>query len=57
VIQATALRTDPLYSIYFNWFRFVSVGILPFGLLVLFNAKIYVALREEIDTTLIFNLI
>ena len=45
VIEATELRTNPIYSIYFNWFRFIAVGIVPFGLLVFFNAKIYFALR------------
>ena len=37
----TDMRTDPLYSIYFNWFRFIAIGVVPFALLVLFNAKIY----------------
>ena len=41
VLKPTELRTDPNYSIYFNWFRFVAIGVIPFGLLVLFNAKIY----------------
>ncbi len=47
VITATPLRQDPRYSIFFNWFRFISIGLFPFGLLVLFNAKIYVALRQR----------
>ena len=34
VLQPTALRTNPLYSIYFNWFRFIAIGIIPFALLV-----------------------
>ena len=34
ILEPTALRMDPLYSIYFNWFRFISIGVIPFGLLV-----------------------
>ena len=47
ILLPTELRRDINYSIYFNWFRFVSLGIVPFALLVLFNAKIYVALRKR----------
>ena len=49
----TELRRDIHYSIYFNWFRFVSLGVVPFALLVLFNAKIYVALRKRKQRRLI----
>ena len=34
VLEPTALRTNPIYSIYFNWFRFIAIGIIPFALLV-----------------------
>lgn len=43
----TKLRTNPDYSIYFNWFRFIAIGIVPFGLLVFFNAQIYRALHQR----------
>ena len=36
ILEPTALRTNPLYSIYFNWFRFIAIGVMPFGLLVSF---------------------
>ena len=49
MILPTELRRDINYSIYFNWFRFVGLGVVPFALLVLFNAKIYVALRGAIQ--------
>ena len=53
ILLPTELRRDINYSIYFNWFRFVSLGIVPFALLVLFNAKIYVALRKRKQRRLI----
>ena len=34
VLEPTALRTNPTYSIYFNWFRFLVIGVVPFVLLV-----------------------
>ncbi|TRY80550.1 hypothetical protein TCAL_10965, partial [Tigriopus californicus] len=43
----TNLRTNPDYSIYFNWFRFIAIGVVPFGLLVFFNAQIYRALHQR----------
>ena len=33
-LQFLELRMNPLYSIYFNWFRFIVIGIIPFALLV-----------------------
>ena len=36
VLEPTALRTNPTYSIYFNWFRFLVIGVVPFVLLVRF---------------------
>ena len=47
VLLPTDLRLDPYYSIYFNWFRFITIGICPFVLLVLLNTKIYVSLRQR----------
>ena len=47
ILKPTDLRLDPNYSIYFNWFRFVTIGICPFALLVLLNTKIYVSLRQR----------
>ena len=34
LLQFLELRMNPLYSIYFNWFRFIVIGIIPFALLV-----------------------
>ena len=30
-----------MYSINFNWFRFIAIGVVPFLLLVYFNTQIY----------------
>ena len=38
VLEPTRLRMNPLYSIYFNWFRFIVIGVIPFALLVRFVA-------------------
>ena len=46
ILEPTALRMDPLYSIYFNWFRFISIGVIPFGLLV---SKPCILLSRYID--------
>ena len=43
--HVTEFRKDPTYSIPYNWFRFISLGILPFVLLVFFNLQIYVDIR------------
>lgn len=45
--HVTQFRKDPTYSIPFNWFRFISIGILPFVLLVFFNLQIYVDIRRR----------
>ena len=40
-LSITEFRKDPMYSINFNWFRFISIGVVPFVLLVYFNTQIY----------------
>ena len=40
-LSITEFRKDPMYSINFNWFRFISIGIVPFLLLAYFNTQIY----------------
>lgn len=47
VLNITELRMNPTYSIYFNWFRFISIGIIPFALLVFFNFQIYMDIRKR----------
>jgi hypothetical protein len=32
---------NPIYSNYNNWSRLIVLGIVPFAMLVFFNAKIY----------------
>jgi hypothetical protein len=41
----TEFRMSPAYSIAFNWFRFISIGVIPFVLLVFFNLQIYMDIR------------
>jgi hypothetical protein len=40
-LEPTAMRTAPLYTMYFNWSRLIVLGIIPFVMLVYLNAKIY----------------
>ena len=40
-LNITEFRKDPMYSINFNWFRFIAIGVVPFLLLVYFNTQIY----------------
>lgn len=47
VLNVTDFRMDPTYSIYFNWFRFGSLGVIPFVLLVFFNFRIYMDIRRR----------
>ena len=46
-MRATALRRNVTYSTLSNWFRFVTMGVVPFALLVFFNAKIFHALKRR----------
>jgi hypothetical protein len=45
--NVTEYRMDPNYSIYFNWTRFVILGVIPFILLIFFNAQIYWDIRKR----------
>ncbi|TRY77346.1 hypothetical protein TCAL_17433 [Tigriopus californicus] len=47
VLNITEFRMNPTYSIYFNWFRFGSLGVIPFVLLVFFNFRIYMDIRRR----------
>ena len=47
VLNITEFRMDPNYSIYFNWTRFVILGVIPFILLIFFNAQIYWDIRKR----------
>ena len=44
-LNVTEFRTNPIYSINFNWFRFIAIGVIPFLLLVYFNTQIYINIR------------
>ena len=46
-LNVTEFRTDPSYSINFNWFRFIAIGVIPFVLLVYFNTQIYYDIRKQ----------
>ena len=41
VLEPTEMRTNPIYTTYFNWSRLIVLGIIPFVLLVFLNASIY----------------
>ena len=47
ILNITEFRMDPNYSIYFNWTRFVILGVIPFILLIFFNAQIYWDIRKR----------
>jgi hypothetical protein len=47
ILNITEFRMDPNYSIYFNWTRFVILGVVPFILLIFFNAQIYWDIRKR----------
>ena len=46
-LHVAELRTHPAYSAYNNWSRLIVLGIIPFTLLVFFNAKIYKDISER----------
>lgn len=46
-LNITEFRMNPVYSINFNWFRFISIGVIPFLLLVYFNTQIYLDIRKQ----------
>ena len=41
VLQPTAMRIHPYYSLYNNWGRLICLGIIPFAMLIYLNYKIY----------------
>ena len=48
-LTVTELRLSPEYSIVYNtWVRLAITGIIPFVLLVFFNAKIYLIIRVNV---------
>ena len=46
-IIVNEFRKTPAYGIYFNCFRFVCIGVIPFVLLVVLNARIYSDLQKR----------
>ena len=46
-LNVTEFRTNPTYSVTFNWFRCISIGVIPFLLLVYFNTQIYIDIRKQ----------
>ena len=47
VIIVNEFRKTPAYGIYFNCFRFICIGVIPFILLVFLNAQIYSDLHKR----------
>ena len=47
LIVVNEFRKTPAYGIYFNCFRFVCIGVIPFVLLVFLNAQIYSDLQKR----------
>merc|ERR1711997_1238905 len=46
-ITVNEFRKNPTYAIHFNWFRFMSIGVVPFILLVYLNAQGYSDLQKR----------
>lgn len=46
-LNVTSMRVDPIYSTFVNWSQLFILGIVPVCLLVYFNFKIYVDIRER----------
>ncbi|XP_040577698.1 uncharacterized protein [Lepeophtheirus salmonis] len=46
-VGVAEMRTHPIYIVYHNWGRLIVLGIIPFGLLVFFNYKIFKDIRER----------
>ena len=46
-ITVNEFRKNPTYAIHFNWFRFMSIGVVPFILLVYLNAQVYSDLQKR----------
>ena len=46
-ITVNEFRKNPTYAIHFNWFRFMSIGVVPFILLVYLNAHVYSDLQKR----------
>ena len=40
-VDATSLRLNPWYTIYYNWSRLLVLGVIPFVMLVYLNAQIF----------------
>ncbi|TRY76222.1 hypothetical protein TCAL_14732 [Tigriopus californicus] len=46
-LNVTSMRIDPIYSSFVNWSQLIILGILPVCLLVYFNTKIYIDVKER----------
>lgn len=46
-LKVTSMRIDPIYSSFVNWSQLIILGILPVCLLVYFNTKIYIDVKER----------
>ena len=49
-LEPTEMRTNPIYTTYFNWSRLIVLGIIPFVLLVFLNASIYKVCEMKVCT-------
>ena len=46
-VSITAMRMNHVYSGYNNWSRLIVLGVVPFALLVFFNARIYSGISQR----------
>ena len=46
-VAITAMRMNHVYSGYNNWSRLIVLGVVPFALLVFFNARIYSGISQR----------
>ena len=47
IIRISSLRKNPLYSAITKWSRSMFLGVIPLGLILYFNAKVFLKLHEN----------
>ena len=47
IIRISSLRKNPLYSAITKWSRSMFLGVIPLGLILYFNAKVFVKLHQN----------
>ena len=47
IIRISSLRKNPLYSAITKWSRSMFLGVIPLGLILYFNAKVFLKLHQN----------